>query len=56
MRLLTENLVQSDSLEEQAPQGSGSDQFSLPLARHRHVGGSSTEVERSLAIPFQVQP
>lgn len=56
MRLLTENLVQSDSLEEQAPQGSGSDQFSLPLAGHRHVGGSGTEVERSLAIPFLVQP
>lgn len=34
---LTKNLVQSSPLEEQPPQGSGSDQFSLPLADHRNV-------------------
>lgn len=52
MSKLTKNLVQSSSLEEQAPQGPGSDQFSLPPADHRNVG---TQVERSLALPSQVQ-
>lgn len=51
-RLLTKNTVLRATLEEQDPPGLASDQFSLPLAHHRHV---RVEVEGSLVTPSQVQ-